>query len=125
MFYSSYDDYSSDTVYAFYPEYALLRKDLYPNRGVDFNHIFEIKDRLGAIQVIDGVLEGEITEFVGSSKKIPAQINLIDQNRGIVEIKIDAADLNGLRRNIYPYQIRAIDGDRTSLLSHGLIVFVE
>ena len=125
MFYSSYDDYSSDTVYAFYPEYALLRKDLYPNRGVDFNHIFEIKDRLGAIQVIDGVLEGEITEFVGSSKKIPVQINLIDQNRGIVEIKIDAADLNGLRRNIYPYQIRAIDGDRTSLLSHGLIVFAE
>ena len=125
MFYSSYDDYSSDTVYAFYPEYALLRKDLYPNRGVDFNHIFEIKDRLGAIQVIDGVLEGEITEFVGSSKKIPVQINLIDQNRGIVEIKIDAVDLNGLRRNIYPYQIRAIDGDRTSLLSHGLIVFAE
>ena len=113
MYYSSYDEYSTDSVYAYYPEYTLLRKDLYPNRGVDFNHIFEIKDRRGGIQTIEGIVEGEVVEFNGSSKKIPVQINIIDQDRGIVELKIDASDLTGLRRDIYPYQIRAIDGDRT------------
>lgn len=125
MYYSSFDEYSSDTVYAFYPEYALLRKDLYPHRGVDFKHIFEVKDKFGNVQPIEGVIEGEIIEFVGSSKKIPVVLNVIDATNGVVEIQIDAIDLISLRRNIYPYQIRAVDGNQVSLLQHGQLVFAE
>lgn len=125
MYYSSFDEYSSDTVYAFYPEYALLRKDMYPHRGVDFKHIFEVKDKFGNVQPIEGVIEGEIIEFVGSSKKIPVVLNVIDATNGVVEIQIDAIDLISLRRNIYPYQIRAVDGNQVSLLLHGQLVFAE
>lgn len=125
MYYSSFDEYSSDTVYAFYPEYALLRKDMYPHRGVDFKHIFEVKDKFGNVQPIEGVIEGEIIEFVGSSKKIPVVLNVIDATNGVVEIQIDAIDLISLRRNIYPYQIRAVDGNQVSLLRHGQLVFAE
>ena len=125
MYYSSFDDYNSESVFAFYPEYALLRKDLYPNRGVDFKHIFEIKDRFGNVQSIEGTIEGEIIEFVGSAKKIPIVLNVIDALRGVVEIQIKSIDLTGLRRNVYPYQIRAIDGNQVSLLTQGQLVFAD
>ena len=125
MYYSSFDVYNADSVFAFYPEYALLRKDLYPNRGVDFKHIFEIKDRFGNVQSIDGTIEGEIIEFVGSAKKIPVVLNVIDALRGVVEIQIKSIDLLGLRRNVYPYQIRAIDGNQVSLLTQGQLVFAD
>ena len=125
MYYSSFDVYNADSVFAFYPEYALLRKDLYPNRGVDFKHIFEIKDRFGNVQSIEGTIEGEIIEFVGSAKKIPVVLNVIDALRGVVEIQIKSIDLTGLRRNVYPYQIRAIDGNQVSLLAHGHLVFAD
>ena len=125
MHYSSFDNYNSESVFAFYPEYALLRKDLYPNRGVDFKHTFEIKDRFGNVQSIEGTVEGEIIEFVGSAKKIPIVLNVIDALRGVVEIQIKSIDLTGLRRNMYPYQIRAIDGNQVSLLTHGHLVFAD
>lgn len=125
MFYSDFTEYSTTSVYAFYPEYTLLRKDLFPHRGVDFKHIFEIKDKLGNIQKIDGIITGEITEFVGSEKRIPMVMNVIDSQNGVVEIKIDAIDLLHLRRNMYPYQIRAIDGGQVSLIRHGHLVFTD
>ena len=88
-------------------------------------HIFEIKDRFGNVQSIEGTIEGEIIEFVGSAKKIPVVLNVIDASRGVIEIQIEAIDLVGLRRNVYPYQIRAIDGNQVSLLVHGQLVFAD
>lgn len=125
MYYSSEAEYSTDTVYAFYPEYAFLLKDLYPHRGVDFSFMFDFKDRLGRIQPISGKLEGEVTEFTGSSKNIPITLTVVDYANGIVEMRITANDLKNLRRNIYKYTIRVVDGDKTSLLRHGNVVFTD
>lgn len=125
MFYVEESYYNSDSVYAFYPEYALLRVDLYPNRSVDFKKIIEVKNRKGGTQSITGVIEGEILEFRGSRKGIPLNLSLVDGPNGIVEISIDSADVVSLRRSMYVYQIRAIDGEQTSLISHGQVVFTD
>jgi hypothetical protein len=71
------------------------------------------------------MIEGEILEFRGSRKGIPLNLSLVDGPNGIVEISIDSADVVSLRRSMYVYQIRAIDGEQTSLISHGQVVFTD